>query len=189
MHRQLLLDLLARHLARRPEDRAVADRVMAFVRSHPDCFQRACVEGHITGSAWILSADHREVLLTHHRKLNRWLQLGGHSDGEGDPRQVALREAREESGLERFRFLPDQRDPLPLDLDVHPIPAHGGEPAHLHLDVRFLLVAEPGQELRISEESKELRWFPRERLSDWVEEESLLRLERRTREVAPLPTR
>ncbi len=187
MHRRLLLGLLERHLARRPEDRAVVAQVSGFVLAHPDCFLRSCLEGHITGSAWILSADHRHVLLTHHRKLDRWLQLGGHCDGDGDPRQVALREAREESGLADLRFLPEAEDPLPLDLDVHPIPAHGGEPAHLHLDVRFLLVAEAGQELRTSEESKELRWFVRERLADFVDEESLLRLERRAREIAPLP--
>jgi 8-oxo-dGTP pyrophosphatase MutT (NUDIX family) len=187
MHRLVLLELLERYVGRRPEDRAVADRVIAFVRTHPDCFERSCREGHITGSAWILSADHRQALLTHHRKLGRWLQLGGHSDGDPDPRQVALREAREESGLAGFRFLPEAEDPLPLDLDVHPIPAHDGEPPHLHLDVRFLLVAEAGQELRVSEESKELRWFDRARLSDRVDEESLLRLERRAREIAPIP--
>lgn len=187
MHRRLLLGLLERHLARFPEDRAVVEQVGDFVRGHPDCFLRSCREGHITGSAWILSADHRQALLTHHRKLGRWLQLGGHCDGENDPRQVALREAREESGLARFRFLPETIDAQPLDLDVHPIPAHGDEPAHLHLDVRFLLVAEPGQELRASAESKELRWFARERLADQMDEESLLRLERRAREIAPLP--
>jgi len=189
MHRRLLLGLLERHLAQRPEDGEVVARVSAFVRAHPDCFLRSCLEGHITGSAWILSADHRQALLTHHRKLGRWLQLGGHSDGDSDPRQVALREAREESGLARFRFLPATDDPLPLDLDVHPIPAHGGDPAHLHLDVRFLLVAEAGQPLRASAESKELRWFERERLADQVDEESLLRLERRARQMAPLPVR
>lgn len=187
MHRRPLLELLARHLARRPEDRAVVARVSGFVLAHPDCFLRSCREGHITASAWILSADRRHALLTHHRKLGRWLQLGGHCDGDGDPRQVALREACEESGLERFRFLPETTDPLPLDLDVHPIPAHGGEPAHLHLDMRFLLVAEAEQELRVSAESKELRWFDRERLASYVDEESLLRLERRAREIAPLP--
>ena len=187
MHRRLLLDLLARHLARRPEDAAVAEQMIAFVRSHPDCFLRSCPEGHITGSAWILSADHRQVLLTHHRKLDRWLQLGGHSDGESDPRKVALREAQEESGLARLQFLPEASDPLPLDLDVHPIPAFDGAPAHLHLDVRFLLVAEAGQQLSVSAESKDLRWFERGRLSDFVDEESLLRLERRAREIAPLP--
>jgi 8-oxo-dGTP pyrophosphatase MutT (NUDIX family) len=187
MRRRLLLELLERHLARRPEDRAVVERVSAFVRAHPDCFERTCREGHITGSAWILSPDHTHVLLTHHRKLGRWLQLGGHCDGDGDPRQVALREAREESGLADFRFLPEAEDPLPLDLDVHAIPAQGGEPPHLHLDVRFLLVAGAGQELRASEESKDLRWFERKRLADFVDEESLLRLERRSREIAPLP--
>jgi hypothetical protein len=71
---------------------------------------------------------------------------------------------------------------------VHPIPAHGGEPAHLHLDVRFLLVAAAGQELRVSHESHELRWFPREGLLERLDEESLLRLERRAREIAPVPT-
>ncbi len=187
MHRRPLLALLARYLAQRPGDVAVASRVAGFVLAHPDCFERSCLEGHITASAWILSPDHRRVLLTHHRKLDRWLQLGGHCDGEPDPRDVALREAREESGLERFRFLPNAADPLPLDLDIHPIPAHGSEPEHLHLDVRFLLVAEPGQELRVSEESNALQWFERERLADWIEEESLLRLERRAREIAPLP--
>jgi len=188
MHRRFLLGLLERHCLRRPADREVVAQMGAFVRAHPDCFLRSCAEGHITGSAWILSPDHREVLLTHHRKLGRWLQLGGHSDGDVDPRQVALREAREESGLVDFRFLPESDDPLPLDLDVHPIPARGDEPAHLHLDVRFLLVAGAGQELRVSEESKELRWFSRAGLFDWIDEESLLRMERRAREIAPLPS-
>lgn len=187
MHRRLLLELLARHVAKRPGDAEIAGRVAGFVLTHPDCFERSCREGHITASAWILSPDHRQVLLTHHRKLDRWLQLGGHCDGERDPREAALREAREESGLERFRFLPDAADPLPLDLDIHLIPAHGSDPAHLHLDVRFLLVAEPGQTLRASDESNALQWFERGRLSDSIDEESLLRLERRAREIAPLP--
>lgn len=187
MHRRLLLELLARHLARCPADAEIVGRVGGFVLAHADCFERSCREGHITASAWIVSPDHRRVLLTHHRKLDRWLQLGGHCDGECDPREAALREAREESGLERFRFLPDAADPLPLDLDIHAIPAHGADPEHLHLDVRFLLVAEPDQELRASDESNDLQWFERERLADWIEEESLLRLERRAREIAPLP--
>ena len=188
MHRRPLLALLARHAARRPADIAVVSRVAGFVLAHPDCFERRCREGHITASAWILSPDRRCALLTHHRKLARWLQLGGHCDGEHDPREAALREAREESGLERFRFLPEAADPLPLDLDIHPIPARGDEPAHLHLDVRFLLVAEPDQTLRASDESNDLRWFERARLAEWIEEESLLRLERRAREIAALPT-
>jgi 8-oxo-dGTP pyrophosphatase MutT (NUDIX family) len=187
MHRRRLLDLIGRHAARRPEDGEIVQRFRDFVQQHPDCFERSCLEGHITASAWILSPDRRSVLLTHHRKLDRWLQLGGHCDGEVDPREAALREAREESGLFHFAFLPDEDDVPLLDLDIHPIPALGSEPAHLHHDVRFLLVAEAGEELRASDESHDLRWFARDELFDWIDEESLLRLERRAREVIGAP--
>jgi 8-oxo-dGTP pyrophosphatase MutT (NUDIX family) len=187
MHRRLLLDLLERHVSKRPEDVEIVQRFRDFVQEHADCFERSCREGHITASAWILSPDRRRVLLTHHRKLDRWLQLGGHCDGVPDPREAALREAREESGLLHFSFLPDADDVPPLDLDIHPIPALGDEPAHLHHDVRFLLVSESGEELRASDESKDLRWFERDQLFEWIEEESLLRLERRARELIGAP--
>jgi 8-oxo-dGTP pyrophosphatase MutT (NUDIX family) len=193
LHRQLLLDLLGRYLERHPADRARVDHVRNFVRLHPDCFERTCVEGHVTGSAWIVSSDHREVLLTHHRKLDRWLQLGGHADGDSEPHRVALREAREESGMERFAIVsgdakPESADaPLPLDVDVHLIPAHGDEPAHLHHDIRYLLVAAPGQAIVVSEESRELRWFAADQLARLPREDSLLRMERRARELLDLP--
>src|SRR5206468_7193907 len=179
MHRVHLLAILERYLARCPEDRVRVDQVRNFVCEHSDCFLRSCRDGHITGSAWILSPDRGAVLLTHHKKLGRWLQLGGHADGETDPFRVALREAREESGLQDLTPLPGGDDLLPFDADVHPIPAHGGEPAHLHHDIRYLLVAAPGQRLRMSDESHDLRWVARERLRDLVTEKSMLRMERR----------
>lgn len=182
VHREPLLRLLDRYLERWPSDRAVVERFRAFVRSRPDCFERTCPPGHITASAWILSAEGDRFLLTHHRKLDRWLQLGGHADGDPDPARVALREAREESGMERFAFADESElAPIPLDLDVHAIPAHGGDPAHLHYDVRYLLVAAPGQALRKSDESHEVRWFPVARAADVLTEESTLRLARRAR--------
>lgn len=183
MHRAPLLHLLHRYVKRWPEDRARIARVIEFVRAHEDCFERSCREGHVTGSAWILSPDHRCVLLTHHRKLGRWLQLGGHADGDADPLRVALREAREESGLRGFRPLPDEPDPVPLDVDVHVIPARGSEAAHAHFDVRFLLEAAPGQEPVASEESHALQWVERARLWEFIDEESQLRMERHAREV------
>ena len=76
-----------------------------FVRAHPDCLARTCAPGHLTGSAWIVSPDRRRTLLTHHRKLGKWLQLGGHADGDADLLAVALREAREESGLRGLRVV------------------------------------------------------------------------------------
>jgi len=181
MHRQPLLRLLDQYLERNPGDRVRVDHVRHFVRVHADCFERTCLEGHITGSAWIVSADYRHVLLAHHRKLDRWLQLGGHADGETDPAQVALREAREESGLAHFE--PWAAESFPLDIDVHVIPARGDEPAHLHHDVRYLLVALPGQPLRVSEESLALRWFERDRVHEVSTEPSLLRMAERADEL------
>ena len=126
MHREPLLAILEVYLERLPEDRVRADHIRQFVRTHPKCFERSCSEGHITASAWIVSHDHSEFLLTHHRKLARWLQLGGHVDGDPNVHEAALREAREESGMQGFEFL--GRDPL--ELDVHRLPAPGAEPAH-----------------------------------------------------------
>jgi 8-oxo-dGTP pyrophosphatase MutT (NUDIX family) len=178
MHRRPLLALIEAHRTRHPEDDERARAVMHFVRGHVDCFERRCAPGHVTGSAWIVSPDHGQVLLTHHRKLGRWLQLGGHADGDPEVFAVALREAREESGLSHFSTLPGGAERL-LDLDVHEIPANRSEPAHLHLDVRFLLIAAPGQVLRCSEESEALRWVPWADLPELATEASLLRMARR----------
>jgi 8-oxo-dGTP pyrophosphatase MutT (NUDIX family) len=164
-----------------PEDRVRADHVRQFVRASPDCFERSNLEGHVTGSAWIVSADRRSFLLTHHRKLGRWLQLGGHADGDPDPLRVALREAREESGLRELVPAHPAGEAMPLDVDVHLIPAREGEPAHLHHDVRYLFVAAPGQTLVTSAESEALRWFPVDSAERLLEEESLLRMARRAR--------
>ena len=135
------------------------------------------------------SPDRRRGLLTLHRKLGRWLQLGGHSDGEGRSHLVALREAEEESGLLGFRFVaPDGAlleagaVPEPFDLDVHVIPVHGDESEHEHHDVRYLLVAAEG-ELVVSSESDDLRWLTDEEVFAVQTDESVLRLLRKARVV------
>jgi 8-oxo-dGTP pyrophosphatase MutT (NUDIX family) len=182
MHRRTVLDLLDAYLQRHPGDATVVARTRSLVHGRADCFERTCLPGHVTGSAWVVSADFEQVLLTHHRKLGRWLQLGGHADGDPDPLRVALREAREESGLERLHPAPPGSVGI-LDLDVHAIPALGAEPAHDHHDLRFLFVAEAGQDLRISDESNDLRWVPFSALRDFADEESLLRMADRARAV------
>ncbi|MCZ6782461.1 MAG: NUDIX hydrolase [Proteobacteria bacterium] len=183
MHRRPLLDLLERYEAVCPEQQCSVERVRALVRSHVDCLERTCLPGHVTASAWILSHDDRCFLLTHHRKLGRWLQLGGHADGEPDVAQVALREAREESGMLEFDWVTTRGELLPVDVDVHRIPPFGAEPAHEHHDIRFVLRAKPGQALRMSAESRDLRWFEMEPMHAIVVEESLARLGRRAREL------
>jgi 8-oxo-dGTP pyrophosphatase MutT (NUDIX family) len=107
MHRGPVLALLAAHVTRaEPGAEAAALReILAFVRAEPECLERRCAPGHLTGSAWIVSPCRRRVLLTHHHKLDRWLQLGGHADGDGDLLAVARREAEEESGLAGLRVV------------------------------------------------------------------------------------
>lgn len=182
MHRKRLLDLLERYLALHPQDLVRVDHIRRFVRTHPDCFERSCVEGHVTGSAWVVSHDCASVLLTHHRKLGRWLQLGGHADGDPDALRVALDETREESGLKELEVVRTAGDALPLDVDVVLVPEREGEPAHQHHDIRFLLVAGPDQPVRASAESFEVRWFELDRAERMLEEPGLLRLARRARE-------
>lgn len=159
MHRQRLLDWIASYVERFPREAAVAARFAAFVGAHPDCFERSCVPGHVTGSAWIVSHDGAQFLLTHHRKLGRWLQLGGHSDGDPDTAAVALREATEESGIAGLTLAAVDGIVEPLDLDAHEIPARGEEPAHVHYDVRFLVVAPSDAVLTVSDELLALHWF------------------------------
>ena len=177
MHREPMLALLASYADRFPDEKAVVERFRAFVAAHPDCFERTCVPGHVTGSAWVVSHDGARCLLTHHRKLGRWLQLGGHADGDPDPARVALREATEESGIAGLALAPG---PRPLDLDAHEIPARGAEPAHVHYDVRFLIVAPPDATLTMSDESLALRWFPTDRPLAVEHDESVARLLRKT---------
>jgi 8-oxo-dGTP pyrophosphatase MutT (NUDIX family) len=136
------------------------DRIIEFVLRHPNPFDRNIKEGHLTGSAIVVSADGSQVLLLHHRKLDRWLQPGGHADqGENTGEEVAVREAREETGIEGLRLHPTAAHPF--DVDIHSIPARGNEPAHEHLDLRYLVTARRGASLSPQkEELLALRWIP-----------------------------
>ncbi len=171
-----LLDKLAHYQPIDDDDRKQAERFAAFVRSEPFCFHRTTLGGHVTGSAWLLSADRRSVLLTQHRKLNKWLQLGGHADGESDLAAVALREAREESGLQDLRLL----EPSLFDVDVHLIPATAEEPEHFHFDARFLLGSDDAGTYHVSSESHDLAWVPLDQLSNFTSERSIVRMAEKT---------
>jgi 8-oxo-dGTP pyrophosphatase MutT (NUDIX family) len=154
-----LRERLLRHHPEGADEAAHLAAIIAFVDAHPNPFDRRIAEGHLTASAFVLSPDGRSVLLLHHRKLGRWLQPGGHAEaGESVGEHVALREAREETGIETLAiFLPA---PRPLDVDVHAIPAHGRDPAHLHLDLRYLVIAPADATLlRSTNETNSLRWF------------------------------
>ena len=131
--------------------------------------------GHVTGSALVLDLDRTHTLLTHHGKLDKWLQLGGHADGEANILEVALREVREESGIAAARPISSEI----FDLDIHPIPARGAEPEHFHYDVRYLVEADRAHALTITSESKALEWVPLTEVGRLTCEESMLRMIRK----------
>lgn len=158
-----------------PEEAAYRERMLDLLRTQPDCLVRTCFEpGHFTASALVVSADGERTLLNHHRFLDKWIQFGGHCDGDADLPRVATREATEESGIDGL-ILASRK---PFDLDIHPIPENRakGEPAHEHFDVRFVLIAPEGAAERCSPESRQLRWCRPEEARTMAPEESMLRL-------------
>ena len=179
MRREPVLALLRSHLAGPLDanEASMTAQIVAFVEEHPDCFERSCLPGHLTGSAWIVDPASERVVLTHHRKLNRWLQLGGHVDGETDLLGVALREAREESGLTRLRPLAT----VPFDVDCHRIPERGAVPEHWHFDLRFAIEADPTEPLVVSDESHAVAWVALVEVARLNPSESMLRMVRKTR--------
>jgi len=176
--REPVLKLLRTHAARPLDahEASMAADLIRFVEAHPDCAERSLQTGHLTGSAWIVDRERKRTLLTHHRKLNKWLQLGGHADGELDLLAVALREAREESGLTRLRVV----ETAIFDVDRHLIPARKTEPDHWHYDIRFMLEAEPEEPFVVSDESHDLAWIEIARMAEYNAEESMLRMARKT---------
>lgn len=150
-----------------------------FYATKKDPFERSCVEGHFTASCLLVNPKTKKMVLTHHKKLKSWLQLGGHCDGAKDLADVALKEAKEESGILKLDFSPqlkaNNNSPLAFDFDIHTIPQNKKDPQHLHLDVRFLLETFEEQ-LEISDESMDLKWFYPVEIKKISQEKSLLRL-------------
>lgn len=133
--------------------------------------------GHFTGSALVCSRDMKSVLLTLHAKLNMWLQLGGHADGDLDLFSVASRELEEESGLKNaVPFRGRSGNLFLFDVDDHAIPANKSEPEHLHIDARYLFLADIEEPLVVSDESHELRWFSLAEARSVTQEESMHRM-------------
>lgn len=168
---------LADYLYRHPGDAAAVELFRALAAgADPEPYGRSGRHGHFTGSSLVLGIDGQRTLLTHHRKLQRWLQPGGHADGDSDLRRVALREACEETGLPGLRI-----EPAIFDLDRHWIPPYREMPGHWHYDVRFLVRATESEAYMVSDESDDLRWWPLADVERGGFDPSLQRMARRAR--------
>ncbi len=158
-----LAEIVAQLDAHQPADAKEArdmQRIKALIATHPNIMSMHCEIGHITASAAIAHPASGRTLLHWHKRLNRWLQVGGHVDFETDIALAALREAREETGLPDLAHFPSGAAPKPIDYDVHTIPEVDDFPAHLHLDFRYALVTnKPDALAPASGESTRFRWL------------------------------
>ena len=172
--RDSLLELLQRYRPVAKDRLPVLERLVSFVKNDSACAERSNSLGHLTGSAWVVNKKRTKALLLHHRKLNRWMQTGGHADGEFDLLSVALREAKEESGLSRIEPVSGAI----FDVDIHEIPPFKDIPAHYHFDVRFLLEGDDTELLVQNEESNGVAWVALDDITSYTDEESVVRMAR-----------
>lgn len=172
MHRIQLLTLLKAHSPATVEETGMTQATIDFVEANANCFDRSLLAGHVTGSAWIVSPDRQQTVLIHHRKLGRWFQPGGHADGDPDIAAVAFRESEEETGLTSLKLV----SPAIFDVDIHPIPARGNVPEHLHYDIRFLLEADPSELFKLTEEVNDVQWVRLDTVNELTNSLSVLRM-------------
>ena len=173
MHTASLLSALLIHRPHDAEEHIHREKTIAFVECNSRrWWRRSTLDGHLTASAWVLDRPRTHALLLHHARLNCWLQPGGHlNDDDVSPAAGASREAREETGLSSLKLVGDNL----FDVDVHAIPAHGSEPAHLHYDLRYLIISTDGM-VTISDESLGARWIALDELARPPFERSISRM-------------
>lgn len=157
------MELLAALAAYRPwNEQEARDRaeLLRRLESGEELYSRENLSAHLTASAWVVSPDRRQVLLAHHNLYNSWAWLGGHADGERDLLAAALREVREESGLTAVRPVTEEI----YSLEILPVSGHEKRgqyvPSHLHLNLTFLLEADPALPVRCCPgENSRVGWF------------------------------
>lgn len=172
MHRNPLLNLLNAYNPATAEEKVYKKQIIQFITDNPSCFERSLTTGHIAASALLLNNDHSKILLMHHAKLDLWVQPGGHCDGNNNPLEVAIKEVQEETGL--TTVIPVSTDIF--DIDIHLIPARKHEPAHYHYDIRFLLYTPHEDQIVKNHESKELKWFGKNKELLPTKKSSVLRM-------------
>lgn len=172
MKRTHLLSLLTTYNPADHDEQQHKQTIIDFITHNPDCFERSLKIGHTTASAWLLDKTGDHALLLHHKKLNRWLQLGGHCDGEHNVIAVAIKEAQEESGIINIKPVSSAI----FDVDVHLIPANSRDAAHYHYDIRFLLQVTSDETIVQNHESNELRWFNKNKNELPTDERSVVRM-------------
>lgn len=180
MHRNFLLQQLEEYKKKSSlKDQATANNFLNFVRKHENCFERSLEVGHLTASSLLLNEDGSACLFTLHKKLGKWLQLGGHADGESNLLKVSIKEAQEESGI--LDILPISEEIF--DLDIHIFPKTPQVKQHIHYDVRYLLKVLKNAPFVVSDESIDLKWISLRDFEKYKLESSILRMRDKLKEA------
>ena len=175
--KKTLLHLLNEMIESNTIEKSFIDKTIKFILNHPMPFNKDNNTSHVTGSAWILNTTMTHTLLTHHKKLKKWLQLGGHIEAQDKSvLDAATREAKEESGLTKLRLFKKNI----FDVDIHIIPAHKDIPEHSHYDIRFCYIADMNENLITSEESLAVSWIPLDHIALMTNSVSLNRMLKKT---------
>lgn len=172
MTRQKSLAKLMRYKPDNALEQAFKEEMVRFFNAHEDCFERSLPIGHFTASCWLLDKTGTKALLTHHAKLNRWLQLGGHCDGNPDTLAVAIKEAQEESGIQAIVPVSTEI----FDIDIHLIPTRKAEVEHYHYDIRYLLQVVSDEKIVVSDESHALQWIDTQSMRNLELDDSVMRM-------------
>lgn len=174
-----LIEALSSYVTTYDDEKSMVEDTLTFLKAHDIFLGKENPTGHITGSAWIINESGDAALMTHHFKLDMWVQLGGHTEVDESVLESAYREGLEESGLERMTIL----RPQIFDVDVHKIPAKGDTPAHNHYDIRYLFQADTQDKLIVSDESHDVRWIQLDDMKAYTQAWSVLRMVEKTREM------
>lgn len=171
MERNQLVEALLHYQSSYQEEAPFRTEFLTLL-TQENCYERTHLPGHLTGSAWIINSTRSHVLLVHHARLNKWMQPGGHADGDENILRVALKEAEEETGLKNLKVL----SLAPFDIDIHTIPNRPDFPEHLHFDVRFLLEGDIKEQIVVSHESHDVKWIPLKDLEKYTQSRSVIRM-------------
>lgn len=158
------------------EEITVLQKCKELANEGPISLSRERTAGHFTASAWVVNQHTDSALLLFHRKLEKWLQPGGHADDNADLYEVAKKELAEETGLHTFHSPTSQI----FDIDIHQIPAHKTVPEHLHYDIRFIFVADDRSPITFNHESIDLKWIPFHKIIAFTNNPSILRMIEKT---------
>eukprot|EP01080_Neovahlkampfia_damariscottae_P009962 gene9962-2281_t len=166
-----LIESLSRHKQKYPTESQMIEDFTSFVKQYPEeSYYRSLLCGHLTASAFVLNKKLDKVLLTHHKKMGIWIQLGGHADGDKDLLKVALKEAQEESGIKHFNILLNSEI---FDVGIRFVPKYKDTPEHYHYDICYALQVQNSEEFTVSEESNDLKWAQITKMKDYSQEEAI----------------